>query len=269
MNPNDTAVLDDVIYPDSDGKPMADNTLQFDWIFKIVGELREMFAGQNVFVAGDLLWYPKRVKRGEQLISQAPDAMVVFGRPPGYRGSYKQWQEDGIAPQVVFEVLSPSNTEEEMETKQRWYEQYGVEEYYFIDPYKSQLSGWIRRSDGRLWSVNPMAGHVSPRLKVRFDVNGEVVIYRPDGREFQAREDRVAEIEAELRKASMATQDAQQRMILAERQVLQEAEKSKQEKLRAEQERARAEQERIAREQLAAKLRELGINPDEIMNSSN
>jgi hypothetical protein len=56
MSATDIPVLDEVNYPDSDGKPMADNTLQFDWIFKIVGELREMFAGQNVFVAGDLLW---------------------------------------------------------------------------------------------------------------------------------------------------------------------------------------------------------------------
>ena len=36
-------------------------------------------------------------------------AMVVFGRPKGYRGSYRQWEEGGIAPQVVFEILSPGN----------------------------------------------------------------------------------------------------------------------------------------------------------------
>ena len=28
--------------------------------------------------------------------------MAAFGRPKGYRGSYKQWEEDGIAPQVGF-----------------------------------------------------------------------------------------------------------------------------------------------------------------------
>src|ERR1700733_10791007 len=111
MNHTDAAVLDDVIYPDSDGKPMADNTLQWDWMVKIVGELRELFAGQNVFVGGDLFWYPEEKKFPTQSLDpHAPDAFVVFGRPPGYRRSYKQWEEDGIAPQVVFEVLSPSNT---------------------------------------------------------------------------------------------------------------------------------------------------------------
>ena len=28
----------------------------------------------------------------------APDTMVVFGRPKGYRGSYRQWEEEGSRP---------------------------------------------------------------------------------------------------------------------------------------------------------------------------
>src|SRR5580704_10366564 len=165
-----TAILHQVVYPESDGKPMADNTLQWDWMVKIVGELKEMFAGQNVFVAGNLFWYPVK---GDPSTVTAPDGLVVFGRPPGYRGSYKQWEEDGIAPQVVFEILSPNNTREEMEDKLAWYDRHGVEEYYFIDPYKNQINGWVR-SDGHLMSVYPMAGFESARLKIRFDVNGEV-----------------------------------------------------------------------------------------------
>jgi Uma2 family endonuclease len=50
--------------------------------------------------------------------------MVVFGRPKGYRGSYKQWEEDGLAPQVVFEVRSPANGFKEMLDKLAFYEQY-------------------------------------------------------------------------------------------------------------------------------------------------
>lgn len=149
MDTNSTAVLDEVTYPESDGKPMADDTLQWDWMVKIVGELRELFAGQNVFVAGNLFWYPVKGDRNTVI---APDAMVIFGRPPGYRGSYKQWEEEGIAPQVVFEILSPSNTREEMDDKLLWYDRREVEEYYFIDPYKNQLNGWIRH-DGHLRSV--------------------------------------------------------------------------------------------------------------------
>jgi hypothetical protein len=61
----DTAIsLDpqtEIDYPDSDGKPMSDNTLQFEWIMRIKGGLDIVFANDpDVFVAGDLLWYPVR-----------------------------------------------------------------------------------------------------------------------------------------------------------------------------------------------------------------
>ncbi len=50
--------------------------------------LEILFANNDdVFVAGDLLWYPVQ---GNNTIRLAPDAMVVFGRPKGDRGSYRQ-----------------------------------------------------------------------------------------------------------------------------------------------------------------------------------
>ncbi len=46
-------------YPDSDGLPMAENTLQYEWIVTIKGGVDALFLDDpNVFVAGDLLWYP-------------------------------------------------------------------------------------------------------------------------------------------------------------------------------------------------------------------
>jgi Uma2 family endonuclease len=96
-----------IVYPDSDGEPMADNTLQYEWIVTIKGNLDILFLHRaDVFVAGDLLWYPVE---GDPTTRTAPDVMVVFGRPKGYRGSYRQWEEGGIAPQVAFEILSPGN----------------------------------------------------------------------------------------------------------------------------------------------------------------
>ena len=76
------------MYPESDGKPLADNTRQFEYIVMIEGGLAVLFADRpDVFVAGDLLWYPVE---GKPHIRAAPDAMVAFGRPPGHRGSYIQ-----------------------------------------------------------------------------------------------------------------------------------------------------------------------------------
>ena len=93
----------DVIYPDSDGKPMAENTLEYRWIVTIKEGIDRVYRPDpNVFVAGDLLWYPVE---GDPKIRMAPDTLVAFGRPKGDRGSYIQFREGGIAPQVVFEVL--------------------------------------------------------------------------------------------------------------------------------------------------------------------
>ena len=120
----------DIIYPESDGQPMADNTKQFELIVLIKKNLDLLFANDpNVFVAGDLLWY---AIKGNNVTCKAPDVMVVFGRPKGDRGSYLQWKEDNIPPQVVFEILSPSNSAKEMISKYKFYERYGVEEYYLV-----------------------------------------------------------------------------------------------------------------------------------------
>jgi Uma2 family endonuclease len=215
-----TPLQPEIIYPDSDGKPMSDNTKQFRWIVLIQQNLQALFADDpNVFVAGDLLWYPIE---NDNKTSCAPDAMVVFGRPKGDRGSYQQWKEEHIPPQVVFEILSPCNTQTEMAKKLQFYDRHGVEEYYLYDPDKNDLSGWLRqddRPDTRLNVIDPIASWISPRLGICFELGSpELQLFRPDGTAFTT----------------------------------------------LEQEQHRAEQEKQRSERLAAKLRELGIDPDSV-----
>jgi Uma2 family endonuclease len=172
----------DLLFPDSDGKPMADNTEQFRWIVTIKENLEIIFESQpDVFIAGDLLWYPLE---STLLAPTAPDVMAIFGRPKGKRGSYKQWKENNIAPQVAFEILSPSNTGPEMVRKREFYETYGIEEYYQYDPDRLRLKGWIRQG-GLLVEIPVMNGWVSPLLGIRFGMNStDMEIYRPNGMKF-------------------------------------------------------------------------------------
>lgn len=188
-----------IVYPESDGKPMADNTRQFRYIVTIQGGLDALFKDDpNVFVAGDLLWYPVE---GNNQLRVAPDVMVAFGRPKGDRGSYLQWREGNITPQVVFEVLSPGNTLLEMTRKLRFYERHDVEEYYVYDPDHGELAGW-RRAGDILEEITPMEGWVSPRLGVRFNLEGvELIITRPDGRRFETFVELTARAEAERQRA--------------------------------------------------------------------
>jgi Uma2 family endonuclease len=173
----------EVIYPDRDGLPMADNTLQFNWIVKIKENLEILFAEQSdVFVAGDLLWYPVE---GNNQIRRAPDVMVAFGVAKGDRGSYKQWVENSIAPQVVFEILSPGNRLAEVIAKYEFYSRYGVEEYYVYDPDRVELTGWIRR-EGVMAEIDPIDGWCSSLLGIRFELGATLEIRRPDGEPFRS-----------------------------------------------------------------------------------
>lgn len=234
----------EIIYPDSDGQPMSDNTKQFRWIVTIQGGLDALFQDDpNVFVAGDLLWYPVE---GDNKTRIAPDAMVVFGRPKGDRGSYQQWREDNIPPQVVFEVLSPGNTLTEMAKKLAFYDRYGVEEYYLYDPDKVDLSGWLRSKE-RLEVIEPIASWVSPRLGIRFDLGAEELqIYRPDGQRF-----------ATYVELARQTEQQQQEKELA--QAVAEQERS-----RAEQAEAMLAAERQRVQALLARLRETGVDPEQL-----
>ena len=202
-----TETSPEIIYPESDGQPMADNTKQFRLIVTIKENLELLFADDpNVFIAGDLLWYPVE---GDNKLRRAPDTMVAFGRPKGDRGSYQQWKENQIAPQVVFEIMSPSNTAREMSQKLEFYDRYGVEEYYLYDPDKVKLSGWLR--EGRsLKEIERMEGWISPRLKIRFGINqGDLQIFTPNNQPFlsyvelgklkQQAENRAEQAEAKVR----------------------------------------------------------------------
>ncbi|MEG3833033.1 Uma2 family endonuclease [Microcoleus sp. MON2_D6] len=220
----------EIIYPSSDGQPMADSTIQYKLIVTIKEGCESLFKNDpNVFVAADLLWYPVE---GRPDISQAPDTMVVFGRPKGDRPSYIQYREDNIAPQVVFEIRSHNDRQTKMNKKLSFYQRHGVEEYYVYDPERNELEGW-QRIEGILEVIEPMEGWISPRLGVRFElVEDRLEIYRPDGEQFLS----YAELE-------------EQRGLYRQR---------------LQQESQRAEQESQRAERLAAKLREMNIDPDSI-----
>lgn len=222
-------------YPESDGQPMGDNDQQRRWMTKIIENLTALFADrQDVYVTGNLFWYPVE---GNNRIVQAPDVMVVFGRPPRERGCYKQWEENGIAPQVVFELVSPSNTTEEMTRKRAFYQKFGVEEYYLYDPTGHTLEGY-RRSPNGLQPIAPMNGWRSPRLGISFHLGTEGLEVRsPDGRPFDEAWEGLRKLEQERARAER-------------------------ERIRAEREQNRAEREAERAERLAAKLRALGVDPE-------
>jgi len=252
-----------VVYPESDGQPIAENTLQFRWIVTIKEGLEAVFRDrQDVFIAGDLFWYPVE---GDPKIRVAPDVMIVFGRPKRERRSYLQWEEGGIAPQVIFEILSPGNRTWEMEQKLLFYERYGVQEYYVYDPEMIELSGWLREKD-ELREISAINGWTSQLLGIRFVLQPSTLeIFDPENHPFLTY----------LELVQQRDQIAQERDQIAQErdQVAQERDQMAQERDQVAQERDQVAQERdqmsrqrdaegLRAERLAAQLRAMGIEPD-------
>jgi Uma2 family endonuclease len=220
-----------VHYPDDDGLPMSDNTLQYQWIVTLQANAEAYYRDDpDVFAAGNNLIY---AVEGDSKVRQAPDVYVAFGRPKGYRGSYKVWEEGGTFPQVVFEVWSPGNEFKQMLAKFAFYEKHGAEEYYLLYPeFPAHAEGWVR-TGGKLEPVAEMNGFVSPRLGWRFELDtGELTVFGRDGRQLQTPAEMVVEREAAVARAA---------------------------------ELAAGRDAAVARAaELAAKLRELGIDPDAV-----
>lgn len=211
----------EIVYPESDGKPMADNTKQFDWILKMAANLKTLVRDMpDVFASGNQFWYP--VKDHPEIV-QAPDVYVVFGRPKGDRSSYMQWVENDIPMTVVFEVLSPGNDYWEMADKFTFYDEHGVEEYYIYDPERNRLDVFVRKT-ATLVRRLPAHGFVSPRLGIRFDLSGpEMVVYYPDGRAFLPVED----LEAERLRQTQRAEKAEERADKAQEHLARIAELSR------------------------------------------
>jgi Uma2 family endonuclease len=235
------------LYPDSDGKPMSDSTQQFRWIVTLQGGLDAMFRDDpSVFVAGDLLWYPVE---GQPKICMAPDTMVVFGRPRGDRRSYRQWREAGVGPQVVFEVLSHTNTPAEMKKKLQFYETYGVEEYYIYDPDHFTFIAYWRDEKNQLALVAIESGLTSPRLGIRFEHDRELVVYRPDGERFQT-----------YSELAETAHQAQERALDEKSRADQAEERAAKERRAAEKARQKSAVLESELEALRSKLRAMGID---------
>ena len=130
-------------YPESDGKPLAENDPQLHAIHYTFGALRLRYAARaDVYVSADLLIY---YEEGNARVSVAPDTFVVFGVEDRMRRNYKVWEE-GKGPDFALEVASPKTWREDVQRKPGIYAGLGVREYFLFDPtgehYAPRLQGY-------------------------------------------------------------------------------------------------------------------------------
>ncbi|MEH2065911.1 MAG: Uma2 family endonuclease [Nostoc sp.] len=119
-------------YPDEDGKPMAEGDLQCSYLTYARNALRIYFQNhQDVYVAGNLFIY---YEKGYPESVVAPDVFVVFGVENRDRRSYKTWEENNQTPNFVLEITSKTTRSKDQGAKKGIYAFLGVREYFQYDP---------------------------------------------------------------------------------------------------------------------------------------
>jgi Uma2 family endonuclease len=146
---------EEIEYPYSDGKPMAESDLHRDEMNDLIKALDRWFrATPDVYVAGNLFVY---YVRGDRKSVVAPDVFMVKGVPKGKRKSFLLWNE-GRGPCFVVEVTSESTRDEDLNKKMDVYRRLGVEEYFLHDPLSEYLNPSLqgfRLQDGRYRRIAP------------------------------------------------------------------------------------------------------------------
>ena len=132
--PPDAGEMDDlsIVYPSSDGEPMAESDWQYIPLTETVSTLRVWFQDRpDVYVAGDMLVY---YRMNDNRTRVAPDVYAVFGASGNHpRDSWIIWRE-GKAPDFVLEIASPSTWQRDVNEKRFIYADMGVTEYWRFDP---------------------------------------------------------------------------------------------------------------------------------------
>ncbi len=90
----------EIVYPESDGKPIAETDLHRDLMFDFIKMHTHYYKNRNdVYVSGNLLIY---YEEGSTKKSVAPDVFVVFGVSKKSRRTYLTWEE-GQTPDLCWE----------------------------------------------------------------------------------------------------------------------------------------------------------------------
>jgi len=131
---------DALLYPCSDGQPMAETPVHGDCMMYVTSALRwwfEKHEREDVYVGmNNFLYY----ERGNPRAVVAPDVFVVVGAPASPpRDSYLLWNEPK-GPDFVLEVTSKSTRGTDEQRKREVYASLGVSEYFLYDPRAEYLA---------------------------------------------------------------------------------------------------------------------------------
>ncbi|WP_080809576.1 Uma2 family endonuclease [Halomicronema hongdechloris] len=236
QHPQSAQVSSDAIpFPPGDlysDEPPLETDLHRDQIDLLIRLLKWLWRDrQDFYASGNLTIYysPNQSKSSD---FRGPDFFVVLDTERKPRKSWVVWEEDGKYPHVIVELLSESTANTDRGLKKQIYQDiFRTLDYFWFDPYSLEFEGF-HLVDGTYQPIAPteQGWRWSQQLGLYLGIHqGQLRFFTPEG-------DLVASPE----------------------------ETAALERQRVETERQRAEAEQQRNERLAAKLRELGVDPDDI-----
>ena len=228
---------EDIIIPPSDlwsDEPPLESDLhrlQIDCLINCINWLWR--SRQDFYASGNITIYysPEQTKSRD---FRGPDFFLVLGTERKPRKSWVVWAEEGKYPNVIVEILSNSTAAIDRGKKKEIYQDtFRTPDYFWFEPVSLEFTGF-HLIDGKYQPIeaNQQGWLWSQQLELYLGIHEKTL-------RFFTAEGELVPTEAEYER---------QQKELAQQQVQQEA-------LRTQQEAQRAEK-------LAAKLRELNINPD-------
>ncbi|WP_425217019.1 Uma2 family endonuclease [Tumidithrix helvetica] len=277
--------------PDSDETPV-DNELQNDIPNILLNLLRDIWEDRfDWFWGVDMaVYYEPNIENPEESKAVVPDGFLALGVPrhigESGRLSYSIWSEK-VLPILFFEVISKTYNSE-YDEKLELYQNLGIRYYVIYNPFSGKSLAYKDRSSLEVYQLVNGKYELMPSISL-LPEGGEMVWlegvglgigcvrnelydwrrewlywYDRDGVRYPTAKEQAAIAEASSEQERFARRRAEAIAEQERNEKLLEREAKEQAEAIAEQERNEKLQERQQKEKLAAYLKSLGINPDEI-----
>ncbi len=231
-----------VIFPTGDlysDEPPLETELHLRQIILLLQCLDWLWRDRNDFsVAGNLtIYYSQNQRKSEDF--RGPDFFVVLGTDRKPRKSWVVWEEEGKYPNVIVEMLSPTTANTDRELKKQIYQDiFRTPDYFWFDPHTLEFAGF-HLVEGEYQALQPNAeGHLwSYQLDLFLGIHQEKLRFFTASGELVPTPEEVADSERQQKELAQQLADSErQQKELAQQRA----------------------------DRLAAKLRELNIDPDTI-----
>jgi Uma2 family endonuclease len=240
-------------YPTSDGKPMAETDWHRELMVMLIEMLRGFYAGQQVYVTGNLLVFYEPGNRRRHV---SPDVWLARGVENRVRLNYLIWEEPR-GPEFVIELTSSSTRREDQRGKLDLYRDVlKVREYFLFDPFgdylEPRLQGYRLRK-GAYQGIRPRNGRLPSQVTgLHLEGVGDMLrLWDPQAEAWLLTPAERRALEASLRKeaedraAQAEDRAAHEASLRKEAQDLAEREVSRRQEAEAEVERLLQELERL------------------------